>query len=148
MKLKHLILSLLLVITASSAASAGGRVYHDASILPTAAKTAIEKNFKADISFIKVDKSFGRISEYEVVLSDGTEVTFDRAGNWTEIEASLDRGVPKAYIPQNVEQWVKKNHKGCKIVGLEKKTRGLEVTLSNGIEAKFDSQGSFIRYDE
>lgn len=35
-------------------------------------------------------------------------------------------------------------------MGLEKKgTRGgYEATLSNGIEARFDSQGNFLRYDD
>ncbi len=59
---------------------------HDASVLPDLAKTIIENNFKADISIIKIDTDFGIVSEYEVILTDGTEISFDPKGNWDNIE--------------------------------------------------------------
>lgn len=149
MKLKKTILSIIALVISVIAATASDRIYHDDSTLPTPAKAMLVKNFKAKVSIVKVDKDFGRVSEYEVVLTDGSEITFDRSGNWKEIETSYDKEVPSAFIPKPMSEYVKKNHKGAKIVGLEKKgSRGYEVALSDGIEARFDSQGNFLRYDD
>ncbi|MDE6276813.1 MAG: PepSY-like domain-containing protein [Muribaculaceae bacterium] len=148
MKIKHLILALVAVIFSVSVASASDRYLRDDSELPAAARTAVNKHFKAPVSFIKVDKDFGRISEYEVVLTDGTEITFDNKGNWKEIETSVKKSVPGAFIPKPMAKFVKTIHKGVRIIGIEKKSKGFEVTFSNGIEAIFDAQGNFLRYDD
>ena len=150
MKLNKTVFMLLAALMTFVAASASDRIYHDGSMLPAPAKALLEKNFKAKVSIVKVDKDFGRVSDYEVVLTDGTEVTFDRSGNWTEIETSIDKSVPSAFVPKAMSEFVKKNHKDTKIVGLEKKGSrgGYEAVFSNGIEARFDSQGNFLRYDD
>lgn len=150
MKFRKTIFMFFAALMTFVAASASDRIYHDDSMLPAPAKAMLEKNFKAKVSIVKVDRDFGRVSDYEVVLTDGTEVTFDRSGNWTEIETSIDKSVPGAFIPKAMNEFVKKNHNGTKVVGLEKKgTRGgYEATLSNGIEARFDAQGNFLRYDD
>lgn len=150
MKLKKSILLVVALIMGVVAATASDRIYHDDSALPAPAKAMLQKNFKAKVSIVKVDTDFGRVSEYEVVLTDGTEVSFDRSGNWKEIETSIEKNVPSAFVPKAMEEYVKKNHKGTKIVGLEKKGArgGYEATLSNGIEARFDAQGNFLRYDD
>ena len=146
--MKKALLALVALIMSVSIASAGDKYYHNDSPLPQAAKATISKNFKAKVSVVKVDKDFGRISEYDVVLTDGTEISFDRSGNWKEIETSADKSVPAVFVPKAMADYVKKNHKGASIVGLEKKSRGgYEATLSNGIEARFDAQGNFLRYD-
>ena len=66
----------------------------DASVLPVAAQSVIRSNFKAPVSLVKVDKDFGRVSEYEVILTDGTEITFDSKGNVKEIETARTGSVP------------------------------------------------------
>ncbi len=147
--MKKALLAIVAIILSVSFAYAGDKYYHDDSPLPQAAKATISKNFKAKVSVVKVDKDFGRISEYDVVLTDGTEISFDRSGNWKEIETSADKSVPAAFIPKAMAEYIRKNHKGLNVVGLEKKSRGgYEATLSNGIEARFDSQGTFLRYDD
>lgn len=128
--------------------SAKDIVSHNPSDLPQAARTVLKNNFKADISFIKIDKDFGRISDYEVVLTDGSEVKFDRSGNWEEVEASRNSSVPNNFVPQAIRDFVSKNHKGAKVVGISKDRKGYDVELSNGIEAKFNLQGQFKRYDD
>lgn len=150
MKLKKIIMALVVLFAGTAAVSAADKVYHDDSMLPAPAKAMIKKNFKAGVTLVKVDTDFGRVSEYEAILSDGTEVSFDRSGNWKEVETSVDKSVPSSLVPKAMAEYVKKNHKDSRIVGLEKKgTRGgYEATLSNGIEARFDAQGNFLRYDD
>ena len=121
---------------------------HDAAMLPVAAQTTLKANFKAGVSLVKVDKDFGRVSEYEVILTDGTEVTFDRAGNVKEVETAAANAVPSALVPQNIRSYVKNTHSGTRIVGYEVKRSGYEVTLSNGLELKFNKQGNFVKYDD
>lgn len=143
---KILILSLV-ILTSAVCALARDTISRDASTLPKSAQSAISKNFKAKVSLIKIDKDFGRVSEYDVTLSDGTEISFDSKGNWKEVEVATDKSVPSAFLPKNVVNYVKKNHAGTRIVGIEKERNGFEVTLSNDIDMKFDSAGNFSKYD-
>lgn len=116
-------------------------------MLPTAARTTLQRHFKADVSIIKIDKTLGRVDDYEVILTDGTEIKFDRNGNWEEIEVARNRKIPSGFVPGAIEEYVKRYHDDANIVGVEKERRGYEVTLSNGVDMKFDKNGNFKRYD-
>lgn len=131
----------------SSVAFAGDKYAHDASVLPKAAQTVLAKNFKSKVSVVKIDKDFGRISEYEVVMTDGTEITFDRDGNWKDVEVNVSKSVPDAFVPASVSKYVKTAQSGQRIVGIEKGRSGYEIELSNGVEMKFDKEGNFLKYD-
>lgn len=145
--MKKFALLLLIIVGAIGIAKAKDEYAHDDTVLPAAAKSSIKKNFKSSVSVVKIDKDFGRISEYEVTLTDGSEITFDRNGNWKEVETNIGKQVPAAYIPAGVRDYVAKNQKGAHVVGIEKERNGYEVSLSNGIDMKFDRQGKFIRFD-
>lgn len=145
--MKKLFLGLMLAAVAVAPALADTYVNND-SALPVAAKEVIKKNFKSKVSLVKVDKDFGRIDEYEVKLSDGSEITFDSKGNWKEVEAASTKSVPASFVPKTVSQYVKKNHGGSNIVSIERKRGGYDVKLSNGIEMKFDKSGRFKKYDD
>ena len=136
-----------LVIATAFGASAKDTYSHDPSTLPQSARTTIKNNFTSEISLIKIDNEFGRISDYEVILTDGTEIKFDRNGNWEDVECSLNNTVPASFIPSQVATFVKKNQPDTHIIGIEKDRRGYEVQLSNGVEMKFDKQGQFQKYD-
>lgn len=97
--MKKLILCLLLLGGAYAVVSAKDTYAHDASVLPEAARYVIGKNFKSKVSVVKIDKDFGRVSEYDVTLSDGTEITFDRQGNWKDVETNVNSSVPSAFYP-------------------------------------------------
>lgn len=145
---KKLLFLIIAVLGVSTAAMAKGSYAHDASVLPQAAQSVLANNFKAKVSLVKVDKDFGRVSEYEVILTDGTEITFDRNGNWDEIEVSRNGIIPKTFIPDAISGYVAKNQPGQKIVGIDKSRKGYEIELANGVEMKFDTQGQFVKYDD
>lgn len=138
----------MLVLITSIAAQARDEIIHDPKALPTAAYTTIRNNFKSDISFIKIDRDFGRISEYEVVLTDGCEIKFDRSGNWKEVECNRNMSVPSNFVLQPIVMFVNQYHKGNKIVGIDKERGGYDVQLSNGVEIKFNKEGKFKKYDD
>ena len=146
--IRKVLLALIAVIGLSTTAMAGDKYAHDASVLPKGAQTTLSKNFKSKVSVVKIDKDFGRVSEYEVVMTDGTEITFDRDGNWKEVEVNVSKSVPTAFVPSGVTSYVKSNQKGQRVVGIEKTRGGYDVELSNGVEMKFDKDGKFVRYDD
>ena len=119
----------------------------DASTLPEAAQATISNNFKAKPSLIKKESTVGLFTEYEVILSDGSEITFDKNGNWKEIEMGAGLEVPKSIIPQGISNYVNQNFKGQKIISIEKDNNGFDVEITSGVEMKFDNSGKFVKYD-
>ncbi len=146
--MKRIALMLALVVGMAVSMSASDTYAHDASVLPEAARTTIANNFKSTVSLVKIDKDFGRVSEYEVILNDGTEITFDRNGNWDNVETSNAKSVPAAFVPKGVRDYVAKNQPGTHIVGIDKERNGYDIELSNGVEIKFNKAGQFVRYDD
>lgn len=144
--MKKILLGLCAIVAVAFAASAD-KYAHDASVLPEAAQAVLKKNCKAKVSVVKIDKEFGRVSEYEVVLTDGSEITFDSKGNWKDVEVSNNSKVPGGFLVKGISEYVSKNHSGTHIVGVERERGGYEVTLSNGVDFKFDKSGTFMRYD-
>lgn len=134
------------VVTVTSAI-ARDKCYRDDSVLPVAARTQLGRHFKAKVSLVKIDKEYGRISEYDVVLTDGTQIEFDKVGNWKSVEVRRGAEVPAGLIPSGISSYVKRNQKQ-KIVGIEKSRRYYEVELANGVEMLFDYSGNFVKYDD
>lgn len=123
------------------------KYYRNETPLPVAARKVVKDNFKSSISLVKVEKKMGSVSEYEVILDDGAEITFDKKGNWKEVEVGKNRSVPAYFIPGAIAKHLSSYYKDAKVVGIEKDRKGYEVKLSNDIELKFRPDGSFLRYD-
>lgn len=145
---KKLIVAAIAILGISTAAMARDLYTRDASVLPQAAKMAVNDNFKAGVSMVKVDKNFGHIADYEVILTDGTEITFDRNGNWQNVEVALNGTIPSAFIPTEIANYVAQNQAGQKIVGIERERTGYDVELANGVDIRFNSEGKFIRFED
>lgn len=128
-------------------ASARDKYSRDVTVLPTAAQVMIKNHFKSKVSHIKIEKEWGQVREYDVVLTDGSEITFDHNGNWKAVEVRRNASVPSAIVPSAIANYIKQNQKKVSIVGIEKKKSGYEVELSNGIDMMFDAEGKFQRYD-
>lgn len=146
--MKKLLLFLAAAVMTAVSLQARDEISRDPSVLPPAAQALLANNFKSLISFVKIDKDFGRVSSYEAVLTDGTEVKFDRSGNWEEVETRRNGSVPKYFLLQPIRSYIERNHKGLTVVGVDKERGGFDVQLSNGLEIKFDKQGNFKRYDD
>ena len=144
--MKKIFILLLLAVSVLSV-SARDTYSRDVNVLPASARTVLNNNFKSKVSFIKIDKTLGSIDEYEVVLQDGSEITFDKNGNWKDIEVRAKGSVPSTLIPTGITNFVKNNQKKTNIVGIEKERGGYTVDLANGVEIKFDKNGNFVRYD-
>lgn len=120
---------------------------HDVNILPEAAQAVLSQNFKSGVSHIKIGKEFGQIRKYEVILKDGSEISFDKHGNWKDVEVSETSQVPSAFILSPIYTFINNNQAQAKVTGIEKKSFGYEVELSNGIDVRFSEKGKFLRYE-
>lgn len=148
MKLKAILFSLLALFVATSC-NARDQFTHDANVLPAAAKTLIAKNFpKLTINHIKIDKHAFEGDEYDVVLSDGTEIDFDNKGNLEEVDCGRMGNVPAAIMVKAVRDYVNKTYPNHQVVKYSVDKKGHEVELQSGIELKFNKQGAFIGYDD
>ena len=111
--------------------------------LPQQAREMLDEYFpKAKVAMIKVDKHLLKKTDYDVKLVNGTKIEFNNAGRWTSIDCR-DRAVPDAIIPRAIRKYVTKNFEGVKITEIERKLKGFEIELDNGLELTFDTFGNF-----
>lgn len=145
--MKKLITSILLIVLAITPAMARKKVSTNTNELPQTAQTMLKTYFpKVKVNHIKVEKkSFGG-KEYEVVLTNGTEIEFDTKGNWKEVDCG-NNTVPSGLINKEIQRYVNANFKGARIVSVEQKKNKYEIKLSNGLEAEFDKTGRFRKLD-
>lgn len=120
---------------------------HNVDSLPDKAKMMISNYFDSAVSLVKVEKSTFGQKEYEVILTDGTQISFNHSGEWDEIDTPNNIAVPSAIIPTNIKSFVAEKHSGAIIVGLDKSKKGYSVELSNGNEIEFNQDGGFLKYD-
>lgn len=145
MKLQALFLAAALAL--GTAACTSETVSHDASQLPSKAQEFISQNFTSAISVVEKDKNLGKTSEYEVTLTDGSQIEFNSSGEWKSVDTPNNVPVPAGIVPTNIAQYVAQNHQGAYIVGIEKNKKGYEIELSNGMDMQFGPAGNFLNYD-
>lgn len=143
------VLSILAVaIVAIQFAFAGDVITKDINQLPLAARNFINKHFTSpEVSHIKIDKD-GMSRNYEVRLTNGTEIDFDSRGNWTEVDANKGK-VPATIVPTFATDYLKANNFTNEFVTkVERDRKGYEVKLNTGISFKFDNNGKFRKADD
>lgn len=99
------------------------------------------------VSHIQIEKNLIRISSYDVILTDGTNVEFNHKGEWKEIKRH-GLPIPPAIIPEVIQDLIKKNYSSNKVVKIEKEIRDYEIKLDNGLEMTFDLKGNLIDIDD
>jgi uncharacterized protein YuzE len=101
---------------------------------------------KATILFTQRDDG-----EYEVRLSDGTEIDFTRKGEWKNIDckhSNIYTSVPAELVPEQISTYVKTNFASQSIIKIEKKRRSWEIELSSELEIKFDKRFNVTKIDD
>ena len=112
--------------------------------LPGSARTFVSTYFAP----AKVDTVYKDGSEYEVILSDGVKIDFNKSGEWTDVDAPLNKELPTGFYPETIDTYLLANMDGAGINEISKERYGYDVELVNGIDLRFDSQGKFLRYDD
>lgn len=116
--------------------------------LPEPAQAFIQKHFDPkNVSHVIEEDEFFSSKEYKVALADGTEIEFDKNGNWTEIDSER-QPLPEGAIPSNIRQYISKSFPNNQVVHISRSSREYEVELSSGIDLEFDRDGKFKRIDD
>ena len=116
--------------------------------LPQTAQSFLTDNFSGKTVAFAVEerKFFG--TEYEVVYTDRTEVSFRSDGEWESVETKYEQ-VPSSVVPAQIADFVAKGgFEGQFIKEISRDRYSWEITLSSGIEIKFDKQFNVIGYDD
>lgn len=115
------------------------------SQLPAEAKAFLKGHFKSKFHHAIKDVE-GRSISYEVVLNDNTEIEFDEAGKWMEVEGK-DGPIPTTFIQRQTLDYIRINHPKEAIMKIERSPSEYKVGLSNGLGLKFDMMGVFKKLD-
>ena len=126
-----------------------GFAQENANDLPKVASDLIAQHF-ADATIEKAEKNdswynFDKNEMYEVHLSNGTKLDFNKEGEITEIDGT--EAIPENVLPENIFSYVGENYSGAEIVSWEMDDDEQEVKLSDGTEIEFDAEGNFIKED-
>lgn len=144
MKAVNLILVSLLV-SASQLITAQDR-YLKVEEYPTQITSYAKEHFsKSDIVSIKEEKDKRKI-EYEVKLRNMEELEFDQDYKIKSVESKNE--LPNSVIPQQILDYVAKNHPNQVILEWKIKRNKQEIELDNDLEIQFDLNGNFIKIDD
>lgn len=145
--MKYTILFALLAVFSIGIASCSNETTtNDMSQLPAKVQTSIKDNFKANVLSATTEKNTFGDDEYEVVLSDGSKVKYE-GDEWEEVSVPTGGTVPESFISAPIREYLAANQPTATVVKIERDKKGYEVTLSNGLELKFDLAGKFVKLD-
>jgi hypothetical protein len=89
--------------------------------------------------------------EYEVRLSDGTQIEFTRKPEWKKIDcehSTIYPNVPAKLVPEQITNYLNSNFPNQSIVKIEKKRRGWEIELNNELEIGFNKNFVVTKFDD
>lgn len=85
--------------------------------------------------------------QYEVHFSSGLEMSFNKDGEITGIEAARNEAIPSEALPTEILSYVNDNYPDFEVKSWEKDGNDQEVELTNGVDLEFDQNGKFLRVD-
>jgi len=117
-----------------------------AQALPKVITTFVKQHFP-NASIVGVEPDYdNRGLEYDVYLSDGTQIDFDANHQWDQVESM--RGLPAFFIPKAIASYVRGSYHNLAITKINKEYHGYEIELSNGLDLNFDRSGRFLGIDD
>ncbi len=109
-----------------------------ADALPENIKQFIASNFNAQVGLVQQDSD-----EYEIYLSDGTELEFDIVGNYKEIKNDM-KPLSLSVLPINIASIVQSQFSGAFLRKVKRKFSYYELEFSNSLEVKIDPNGTIL----
>ena len=94
----------------------------NAQALPNAITAFIKQQFpNATVVGVEPDHEHGGL-EYDVYLSDGTQLDFDANNQWEKVECM--KGVPAFFVPKAIASYVKGTYQNVAITKINKELHG------------------------
>lgn len=143
--MKRLFFATIMLLSIASASATERMVSYDR--LPANAKAFITAHFgELTFSYAKYDTDITD-HNYDVIFTDGTQIEFNRRGEWRKVECSRTTVMPQAILPQGIVEFINSTHPGARIEDVERERKGFQVGLSNDVEIVFDQRGRVKWYD-
>jgi hypothetical protein len=118
--------------------------------LPETSRDFIKKHFP-DIAISHIIKDKEGISvNYTVYLANGFDVDFEKKGDWDEVDGHINP-IPQSILsllPAGITDYLATNFSDNFVTEVNKEHYGYEIGLNNGLDLKFNSNGSFIGIDD
>lgn len=119
----------------------------DVTKLPASAQEMLKTHFAGKtVSFVKAERD-GLSMDYDVIFDDGSAIDFSAKGAWEEINCRQG-DIPAALVPEKIAKYVAEKYATQKIRQIERRRRGYEIKLTNGLELKFNKQLQFCGIDD
>lgn len=136
-----------LLLSAMALFADNEKITRDKSVLPSACRTFLSAYFhQSEISHIKIESNLLGTKGYDVILTNGVNVEFDKSGEWKEIEAR-HAFIPLKVLPDRIADYIRNNFPDNTVISADKDTREYEIKLNNDLELKFDRNGYFKKFD-
>ena len=107
----------------------------------------VEQYFpKATVQMVMPDDD-----DIDVVLNDYTKIEFRLNNEWEKVDcehSTVYTNVPTELVPEQITAYVTANFPNASIKKLEKKFRGWEIELNNGLELKFNKNFRLMEIDD
>lgn len=113
--------------------------------LPSQIKSYVSTHFPNCSISATVKENNENDELYEVSLSCGCKLEFDKQNNITDIDCASK--LPDSVIPNNILSYVHTNFSGNYIIGWEIEDINQNVELNNHLTLVFNMQGDFLRID-
>lgn len=113
--------------------------------LPSNAQQFLQTHFP-DVKTSRVEEDN---DSYDVYLSNGYEVDFDKKGEWDNVDGN-NKVLPESFLltlPSGIIEYVKANYSNNFIDEVDKEINGYEVGLNNNVDLLFNSDGTFRGID-
>lgn len=110
--------------------------------MPEPAQLFLKTYFQDDnIAYVTADRTITFVTGYEVRLSDGTEIEFQRDGSLRKIECKM-RPMPEGIVPAKMVAYIQASFPNVLIKEYKIDYFGQKIELTNGLELIFDNAGN------
>lgn len=110
--------------------------------MPEPAQLFLKTYFQEDnIAYVTADRAITFVTGYEVRLSDGTEIEFQRDGSLKKIECKM-RPMPEGIVPAKMVAYIQASFPNVLIKEYKIDYFGQKIELTNGLELIFDNAGN------
>jgi hypothetical protein len=96
--------------------------------LPAAVQQFVKSNFPT-LRIVSVTQESDDL-DYNLKLSNGTKLEFNKSNEWSEI-CNKKGLIPSKLIPQGVKSYVARTYPHAMITSIERSSQGYDVKLSN-----------------
>lgn len=117
------------------------------SQIPSKIKNYVTTHFPKH-SIVKSDidiEGLGGAKQYEIDLSDGTELKFNNKNQIIDIDGKTK--LPDSVIPEKIKQYIATNYPGNVITDWELDGKNQQISLDNDLEIEFNMKGDFVKID-